>query len=320
MPTKSNNNSNFINSSKAPSDLQIEQAIVSTVAYRDYFDFPVTLAEIHRFLHGFFCHFDEVARVILDSNLCHTRLETDGLYYCLSGRSALLPDRYEREKRAQLKTLSARNVARILANIPHIRMVALSGSLAARNSTPGDDLDFFCITEQGKLWRARALVLGIKFLDSKITKNKVCPNYFLSTKSLKLDNTCMYIAHEIAQMVPMYGLEAYLEMRTQNDWVNAYLPNAKQYPKMTNELCVSASKPVKTLLEWCMQTPVGNWFERYESSRKIHRFNADDFYDTPHSLFTEERTGHRKATGEKIEKEWQARLIEYDALADSTEK
>lgn len=295
----------------ASADAQIEQAILSTVAYRDCFDFPVTLAEIHRFLHGVRCDRQDVARVLSATALCHGRLETDGTYYCLAGRDTIIAGRYPREDRAQLRLKSARKVARILATIPHIRMVALSGALAARNSTEGDDLDFFCVTEQGKLWRTRALVLCVKLVDAKTTRNKICPNYFLSTAAMTLDTQRMYIAHEMAQMVPMYGLETYAEMRAQNDWVDTVLPNATRHPDMTDGLSVSAAAPLKTALEWAMKTPPGAWFERMESDRKIRRFNADDFYDTPHTQFTKERTGQRKFIGEWIETEWQARLAEF---------
>ncbi len=297
----------------ASTDAQIEQAILSTVAYRDCFDFPVNLGEIHRFLHGVRCTPQDVARVISVSNLCHGRLETDGLYHCLAGRNAIISGRYSRETRAQSRLKTARKIARVLANIPHIRMVALSGSLAARNSTKGDDLDFFCVTEQGKLWRTRALVLCVKLMDAKTTRNKICPNFFLSTAALSLDTQRMYIAHEVAQMVPMYGLDTYARMRTQNAWVDAILPNATQPPDMAEGLRVSARSPVKTALEWVMQTPPGTWFERVESERKIRRFNSEDFYDTPHTQFTKERTGQRKFIGDWVETEWQARLAELQS-------
>jgi hypothetical protein len=40
----------------------------------------------------------------------------------------------------------------------------------------------------------------------------------------------LYSAHEIAQMVPLFGLDVYHLLRKQNDWMLSFLPNAQGMP------------------------------------------------------------------------------------------
>ncbi|EEB82503.1 hypothetical protein [Roseobacter sp. GAI101] len=286
----------------------IEDAILSTVSYSDCFRFAISLQEMHRFLHGYACTIQELQDALKQTQLCQGRLETDGTYYWLKGCRENLTNRRNSEARLQSRLKQARGVARVLSNMPHVRMVGLSGALAARNSTPGDDLDFFCITEQGKMWRARAWVVCVRVLDSKTAKLGVCPNYFVSTKALHMEKHTLYIANELALMVPLYGEDVYRELRAQNLWTDRFLPNATDVPEMTRHLGVRPNRWVKTGLEILMNSPIGTWFERYESKRKIRRLNAPGFHETPHSPFTLERTGQRIFTGDTIEKAWRSRV------------
>lgn len=295
----------------------VEAAMLSTVAYRDCFRCAISLAEMHRFLHGHACTIQELQEALDRTELCQGRLETDGSYYWLKGRRENLTHRQNSEARLQARLKQAQDVARILCNMPHVRMVGLSGALAARNSTAGDDLDFFCITDQGKMWRARAWVVCVRVLDSKTKKLGVCPNYFVSTAALHMEKHTLYIANELALMVPLFGEDIYHEMRAQNLWTNRFLPNATDLPEMTRDLSVRPNRGVKTALEALMNSPIGTWFERFESTRKMRRLNAPGFHDTPHSAFTHERTGQRIFTGEAIEKAWRTRV---DTLINGEEK
>ena len=71
----------------------VEAAILSTVAYRDCFRCAISLAEMHRFLHGHACTIQELQEALDRTELCQGRLETDGLYYWLKGRRENLTHR-----------------------------------------------------------------------------------------------------------------------------------------------------------------------------------------------------------------------------------
>lgn len=286
----------------------LEDAIVSTVAYRDVFDFPLSLDEIHRFLHRQRCTVSEIAATLRATRLCHGRLATDGRFYCLRNREPVLAERGIRERRADAVLVSARGIARRLAHFPHIRMVAITGSLAARNAYDGADIDFLCVTGEGRLWQARAMVLVAKRLANMSRKPRICPNFFLSTAALDFDDHSMYIAQELAQMVPVYGFDIYDRIRARNAWSDRFLPNAGGAPEFAGDRSVPVKAAIKTPLEKLYGGCVGSWFEPFERFRKMRRFNAPDFAGGRYSAFTRERTGHDMTKGRAIEAEWQRRL------------
>lgn len=310
-PRSSQGKGHMPNASAPPHDMAsevIEHAILSTVAYRDVFDFAVTADEIHRYLHKVSCSRDAVIDTLHTSDLCHGRLESDETYYCLAGRGDILAERHRREAAFARHLARARRVARLIANAPHIRMVALSGSLAARNAYDGSDMDFFCITDQGKMWRVRSLLKSVEALDKRSFKTGMCMNYFLSSAAMTLEDQRLYTAQELAQTLPMYGLETYHAFRAANRWSDSYLPNASGPPTMEEPTQVRSSALIKTPLQLISGSPLGNWLERFESHRKMRRFNADGHYAENHSKFTAESVGHKLHVGDKIEAKWRARL------------
>ncbi|WP_375175186.1 hypothetical protein [Pseudooceanicola sp.] len=288
----------------------LEEAILSTVAYRDVFGFPLTLEEIHRYLHWHGGSVTAVAAALEDSRLFAGRLETDGRYYCLAGRASILADRHRQDTRAHQALATARDVARQLAHFPHIRMIALTGSLAVRNCYDGSDIDLLCVTSPGLMWQSRAFLLVAQRLDAMTRKRRICLNFFMSTDAMRFDNRCMYTAQELAQMVPLYGREVYDSMRAENAWSADFLPNAIGAPPMAERMSVTARGAVKSPCEKLAGTLLGPWLEPFERRRKLRRFNAPDFMDGTYSAYSAERTGHNMVTGQRIELEWTRRANE----------
>ena len=284
----------------------LEAAILSTVAYRDIFDFPMTLDEIHRYLHWQQCSVADVAETLAKTELCHGRLATDGRYYCLANREWTLDDRHVREARAEQKMQVALRIARLLSHLPHIRMIAITGSLAARNCYEGSDIDFFCVTSEGRMWQARALVLVVARWDAMTRKRGICANYFASTRAIEFDNQSMYIAQELSQMVPVYGHDIYEQIRAQNGWTSRFLPNGSTPPMPRIDVSVHAR--AKRAMEGLVAAFTGSWLETFERTRKMRRFNDPSFMDGTHSPFTADRTGHDQRVGKRIEAAWQARF------------
>ena len=112
-----------------------------------------------------------------------------------------------------------------IARLPFVRMVALTGSLAAGNAEDGADIDYLIVTEPGRLWSCRASILGVVYWAAR-RGVRLCPNYLLSENALALKDRSPYAARELVQMAPLYGLDTFYQMRTANPWVETYLPNA----------------------------------------------------------------------------------------------
>jgi hypothetical protein len=104
-------------------------------------------------------------------------------------------------------------------------MVAVTGALSMRNISGRPDIDLLVVTQLGRVWICRRLlVLQVRL--ARFFGDDLCPNYILSASQLHLDQRDFFTAHELAQMVPLYGVATYREMLAQNQWSAEYLPAA----------------------------------------------------------------------------------------------
>jgi hypothetical protein len=247
-------------------------AIVQTVAYSDVFDYPLTLEEIHRYLVGVAATVEQVQQVLTNGLMLATRLTCSDGYFYLSGRAGLVEKRLQRAQVPAALWPKAIHYGHVIARMPFVRMVAITGALSMNNSDPGDDLDYFVITEPGRLWLCRAFIIALVRSAAR-RGDIICPNYFVSTRALLVTEHNLYTAHEMAQMIPVAGVGLYHRMREMNSWVREYLPNAGGAPK---EGPVSAAGPrfVWAVAEALLRTPPGTWLERWEMDRKVRKLES----------------------------------------------
>lgn len=248
----------------------ISSAILATVAYADIFDYPLTATEIHRYLVGVPAPLSAVQEQLDTSPVIQQYIHQNGYYYMLSGRDHLLEIRRERERLARPLWIHARHYGQLIAQLPFIRMVAVTGSLSVNNITADADIDYFIITADDRLWLTRAMVILIVRL-AETQGITLCPNYFLAKRAIELETQTLYAAREITQMVPLVGLEVYQQFRSANDWTADYLPNAAAPPPQLGRVYERQKRP---LLEHTLLTPFGQALEQWEQQRKIPRFQA----------------------------------------------
>jgi hypothetical protein len=252
---------------------RLDQAILATVAYADLFDFPLERLEVHRDLIGLATDADTTFAAI-DYALTSSRLlETNG-YLALPGRHELGALRQERRKRAAALRPLASHYGRRIASLPFVRLVALSGSLAAGNPDRRADLDYLIVTTPGRLWLVRAMTI-LLVRAARGRGVQLCPNYLLTTRALTLANQDLYTAHELLQIAPIAGAATYSALLAQNRWVADWLPN--RYGQAT----AAQSLPVpdtfgRRLGETMLGGKAGDRLEAWEARRKQRRFGAGE--------------------------------------------
>ena len=285
----------------------LQQAILATVTYRDLFDYPVTDAEIHRYLHGISCGLDEVRTALRDERFVRSRLASDGRYYALSGRTALFELRRARETASLALWDKAQRHAKRLAALPFVRMAAVTGSLAVNN--PGDDadIDFMLVTDGGRLWSVRLMAKVMQLLDDRFSTGELCANHFVSMRALELGDRSLYAAQELAQMVPLFGIDTYDELRRRNPWVLEFLPNAAGAPPVRRTR-VQRRGRTRLISEPILRSPLGELVETWERRRKLHKYNETAFLLGRSTPFGPEFTGHRRNVRESIENAFADRL------------
>jgi hypothetical protein len=151
-------------------------------------------------------------------------------------------------------------------------MVAVTGALAMNNAQQGDDIDFLIVTAPGRVWLTRALVVLLVRL-ARLLGAKLCPNYVLSQSALSERRRDLFVAHDLAQMVPLVGLAVYAEMRAANTWAAAYLPQARQPFQPEPELVRPGwQRELQRLGERLLGGRMGDWLEAWECRRKLRRW------------------------------------------------
>jgi hypothetical protein len=258
-----------MNNFTSHTQLELAQAIWRTLAYVDLFDYPLTAVEIHRYLESVPASLDEVMHTLRHSPLLAGQLVCRDGFYSLPGREAVFAIRQQRQRQAVGLWTAARRYGALIARLPFVRLVAVTGSLAMSNVAAEADIDYFIVTENGRLWLARALVIGVVRLAAR-RGVVLCPNYFVAESALALPEHTLYTAREVAQMVPLSGLPVYQRLRAQNSWVACFLPNADGPPQAAPTAVCPVSWGQK-LAELPLRTPLGAWLEQWEQARKIAR-------------------------------------------------
>ena len=208
----------------------MKTAILKTLHYADIFDYPLTFEELRRYLvekHTNKIELETNMNELISNNMLAFK---DG-YYFLPGRGSLIGLREERKKWVDIKLKRVKKIAKFLKIIPWMKMVAVTGALAVENCKEGDDIDLMIITSKSRLWLSRGLTVlflrlfGLYRRPQKI-KDTICPNVWISTRSLKFSDEDLFTAHEIAQIKPLREKDnCYQNFIKNNLWIKKFLPN-----------------------------------------------------------------------------------------------
>ena len=207
---------------------------IFSLIYHHLFEYPLTRLELIKWQPGKKVEKLKVPKI----NYGYT----NGFFYLKNGKG-LVSSRILRRRNSLKKIQIARKVSRILKKIAFVKMVAITGSLSMFNAKDSSDVDLMVITRKGRLWTTRLLSIvlltlyGMKIRrwGDKNEKNKICINMWIDESSLtwaKNDRN-FYTAHEIAQIIPLFGREKIYQMfLNKNSWLKEYWPNSVKIEKM----------------------------------------------------------------------------------------
>ena len=219
-----------------------ELAFLRSVTYASLFDYPLTLAQLHASLVEMRADAPAVASWWRDSEFLQATVEhRDGLYFP-AGRAELLSTRTRREALSRDLLEREHRVLSLVARMPFVRMVALSGSLAHLNAERSADLDLFVITAPGRVWSVTLSVLVISRLLG--WRKRMCLNYVISERAMAIEPADLFSANQIIHLRPVVGHEVFERFVNANPFVKVFYPNFEgpkpQAPAFTKAI---AGKP-----------------------------------------------------------------------------
>jgi predicted nucleotidyltransferase len=106
-------------------------------------------------------------------------------------------------------------------------MVAVTGTLAMKNTQPKSDLDLLVVLKRGHIFTGRTLVtalihlLGVRRYGRKIT-NRICLNFFITDKSLEINLRDLFSSSEYFFIWPIFDLETFKKFQEANQWIVNY--------------------------------------------------------------------------------------------------
>jgi hypothetical protein len=222
-----------------------ELAVLRSVTYAALFDYPLTLAQLHASLIGVRADDAEtVAAWWRTSDFLQATIDhQDGLYFP-SGRRELLHTRPRREALSRDLLDRDHRILSVVAGMPFVRMVALSGSLAHLNAEASADLDLFVITSPHRVWSVTLLLLVIARVFG--WRRRLCLNYVVSEKALRVEPADLFSANQIIHLRPILGDDVFGRFVGANPFVRELYPNFEVGEKAIRP---STHRPFKALLE-----------------------------------------------------------------------
>src|SRR3990167_4678361 len=199
----------------------LRNSIYATILYYDSFNFPLTLAEVYKYLVNpkrFSAKKDSLAVKVEALNIA-VELENmarvglighkNGFYF-MPEKDDLYERRIEKDKLANRKWKKFLTIAKYLQLAPYLRAVLASGSLAANNPEPKSDFDVLVIIRSGRLYTGRLFlwlissVLGARRgRFDVVAPDKLCFNHYLTDDNLELSHRSLYIAQSLANLKPV---------------------------------------------------------------------------------------------------------------------
>ncbi|MEZ5287303.1 MAG: hypothetical protein R2712_21370 [Vicinamibacterales bacterium] len=228
-------------------------AILAAVTYAAIFDYPLTAAQVAESLIGVRADRDAVLRCWRRSPILQAAIERHGEFLIPVGRADLLATRARREATSRLLLARHRGLLRLVAALPFVRMVALSGSLAHLNADDDGDVDLFVITAPGRVWLVAVMAILLARLCG--WRRRLCLNYLVSERALTVPSGDLFSANQILHLRPVAGHETYLRFLAANPGVRSMYPNFHPRPLLDGLAVGPAATRVRRAVEWLAAGP-----------------------------------------------------------------
>lgn len=209
-------------SGRLPDQAQ-ERAFLQTVVYAGLFGYPLTPSQLRETLIGATARDDDVVAWYRASERLQEAVEYGGGYFFPRGRRDLIAQRARREEVSRRLLDEFSRPLALVARMPFVRMVALSGSLAHLNAEADADLDLFVVTRARRVWTvALATVLLTRLLG---WRRRLCLNYVVSERAMWVAPADLFSANQIVHLRPVTGEQVYRRFLEANRFVARFYPN-----------------------------------------------------------------------------------------------
>jgi hypothetical protein len=255
----------------------LSKDILRALLYSDIFRYPLTEKEIRMNSSLVKITQEEINRelfILVKSNL----IKTDGEFYFLpANKELIVRNRKAGNKKAEQFVKIAFRISRFISWFPFVKGVFLSGSVSKGYADSNSDIDYFIVTDPGRLWIARTLLILFKKIFLLNSRKYFCLNYFIDSDHLEIPDKNFFTAKELSHLIPVYNGATHRKILEENKWISTYLPNF-EYPKPDKiiETNIFLKSFLEKVLSWkgvdyldtaCMKLTEKFWSYKY---RKVN--------------------------------------------------
>jgi glycosyltransferase involved in cell wall biosynthesis len=201
-----------------------EWALLAAVVYADLFDTPLPERDALTTFLGESLDRGELRRLAEGPALAPLlRLHPSG-FLALVGREQLVAKMPERETWTRTLLDENKRMLSVLAGLPFVRALILSGGVVHKNPSARPDIDLFVVAGRGHAYTAYTLlVLATKLTG---TRELICPNYLVDESELPIVyHRDLFTAHQLVSARPFSGQRTYEEWCRANEaWIGRIFP------------------------------------------------------------------------------------------------
>ena len=203
----------------------LQSEILRTLLYYDIWHYPLTATELFTFLPVNSMTFDEFHRYLREEGTSENIRSDQGYYFVKGKGPGIVTQRREKERHARRMWRMAMLFTHIIKRFPFVRAICVSGDLSKNATDRKSDVDFFVITEPGRLWITRTLLILFKKTVLLNSKKYFCLNFFATSDHLELDEQNVFLATEVAHLKPVFNSTLFHQYLSANQWIRRYFPN-----------------------------------------------------------------------------------------------
>jgi hypothetical protein len=247
---------------------ELEQHVLKTLLYYDIFNYPLKSDEVFYFsgANGFTKNDVAATLNVLINKKCVFQF---GDFYSINSNETNIERRVKGNKEAEKYLIIAQRQAKLISGFPFVRSVMASGSLSKGYMDENSDLDFFVVTQPGKLWIARTLLVLYKRIFLANSHKYFCVNYFVDSHHLEIEEKNLFTATELATVIPLYNANEYYQLHLKNNWIKRYFPNYISRP--TDNVPQVQNNSIKNILEKVL-SPFASVTEKFLMQLTLRRW------------------------------------------------
>lgn len=231
-----------------------ERNALAALLYFNIFNHPLLANEVFSFSRISTSN----SKQLLDGLVAKGLLFCFDGYYTIQNNEELIKRRLAGNEKAIDAMKKAYKYGGLISQFPFVKCVCVSGSLSKNYIDEKGDIDYFIITQPGRLWIARTLLILYKKAVLFNSHKFFCLNYFIDTNHLEIADKNIFTATEILTLKPLEGIAVFNNFIQQNGWVTNYLPNYKLVETL-------AKNEIKSInwIERLLNNNMGDWLDSF---------------------------------------------------------